>query len=162
MIRVSVTGWSQVTPRTSLNARFRRATASFPRVPEPRFRFVCLPSALAGTPAGWAREMLEEGEVALLASDGLDVINQVAHELGQITITLLRTERDPEQQDVAVMAYADTLPLVWVAAGFSDEVSRWAHERGAMTLLSAAEGPLGGEERRRIDRFLAILGRQSE
>ncbi len=132
------------------------------RVPEPRFRFVCVPSALAGTPAGWARDMLEEGEVALLASDGLDVINQVAHELGQIAITLVRTETDPAQQDQTVMAYADTLPLVWTAPDFSATVREWARDRGAMTLLSEAAGPLGAEERRRIDRFLAILGRQSE
>ncbi|HEX3618659.1 MAG TPA: hypothetical protein VHU61_19090 [Solirubrobacteraceae bacterium] len=131
-------------------------------MPEPRFRFVCLPSALAGTPAGWARDMLEEGEVALLASDGLDAINQVAHELGQIAVALVRTEQNRERQDRAVMAYADSLPLVWVAADFSDEVRAWAHERGPMTLLSEADGSLGDEERRRIDRFLAILGRQSE
>jgi hypothetical protein len=31
-----------------------------------------------------------------------------------------------------------------------------------MTLLSQAAGSLGDEERRRIDRFVAILGRQSE
>ena len=131
-------------------------------MPEPRFRFVCSPSALAGTPAGWAREMLEEGEVALLPSDGLDVINQVAHELAQITIRLVRTERDQGQQDATVMAYAGALPLVWVAAEFSDAVSSWARDRGAMTLLSVSDGPLGDEERRRIDRFLASLGRQSE
>lgn len=106
--------------------------------------------------------MLEDGEVALLASDGLDVINRVAHELGQISVTLVRAEADPERQDATVMALADALPLVWVAPGFSDEVRRWAQERGAMTLLSEADGPLGDEERRRIDRFLAILGRQSE
>lgn len=106
--------------------------------------------------------MLEEGEVALLASDGLDVINQVAHELGQMTITLVRTESDRAHQDATVMAYANSLPLVWVAAEFSDEVRGWARERGAMTLLSVADGRLGDEERRRIDRFLASLGRQSE
>lgn len=132
------------------------------RVPEPRFRFVCLPSALAGTPAGWARDMLEEGEVALLASGGLDAINQVAHELGQIAVALVRTEASREQQDSAVMAYADSLPLVWVAADFSAEARSWARDRGPMTLLSEADGSLEAEERRRIDRFLAILGRQSE
>jgi hypothetical protein len=132
------------------------------RVPEPRFRFVCLPSALAATPAGWARDMLEEGEVALLASEGLEAINQMAHNLGQIAVALIRTEETREQQDRAVMAYADTLPLVWVAADFGDEARRWAHDRGPMTLLSEAGGPLADAERRRIDRFLAMLGRQSE
>jgi hypothetical protein len=106
--------------------------------------------------------MLEEGEVALLASDGLDAINQVAHELGQIAVALVRTEASREQQDRVVMAYADTLPLVWIAPDFSEEARGWAHVRGPMTLLSEAGGPLGDEERRRIDRFLAILGRQSE
>lgn len=131
-------------------------------MPEPRFRLICAPSALAGAPAGWARDILEEGEVALLASDGLELINQVARELGQITITLVRAEVSGEQQDASVMAYADTLPLVWVAPGFSEDVTRWARDRGAMTLLSEASGPLGDEERRRIDRFVASLGRQSE
>ncbi|MGH2860428.1 MAG: hypothetical protein ACRDLT_02865 [Solirubrobacteraceae bacterium] len=131
-------------------------------MPEPRFRFVSVPSALAGAPAGWARDMLEEGEVALLSSDGLETINQVAHELEQITIALVRAEASREQQDATVMAYADMLPLVWVAPDFSDAVQRWAHERGPMTLLSEASGALDDEERRRIDRFLASLGRQSE
>ena len=31
-----------------------------------------------------------------------------------------------------------------------------------MTLLVEASGPLSTEERRRIDRFVAILGRQAE
>ena len=106
--------------------------------------------------------MLEEGEVALLPSDGLDVVNQVAHELGQITITLVRGEAERARQDATVMAHADTLPLVWAAPEFSEEVRRWAQDRGAMTLLSLADGPLDEAERRRIDRFLAILGRQSE
>lgn len=106
--------------------------------------------------------MLEEGEVALLASDGLDAINQVAHELDQIAVALVRTESNREQQDRAVMAYADALPLVWVASDFSDEARSWAHRRGPMTLLSESTGSLDDEERRRIDRFLAILGRQSE
>jgi hypothetical protein len=106
--------------------------------------------------------VLEEGEVALLSSDGLEAINRVAHDLGQAAIALLRTESEPEQQDSTVMAYADTLPLVWVAPDFSPRVRRWAQERGPMTLLSEAAGPLDDEERRRIDRFLAMLGRQSE
>jgi hypothetical protein len=131
-------------------------------VPETRFRFVCVPSALAGTPAGWAREMLEEGEVALLAGEGLEAVDRVAHDLGQRTIVLVRTEQSLDLQDQTVMAYADGLPLVWVAAEFSDAARSWARDRGPMTLLSEASGPLGDEERRRVDRFLAMLGRQSE
>ena len=129
---------------------------------EIRFRFVCAPSALAGAPVGWARDMLEEGEVALLSSEGLDAVERLAHELDQRAIVLVRTEQSRELQDQTVMAYAETLPLVWVASDFSDAARSWAHDRGPMTLLSAADGPLGDDERRRIDRFLAILGRQSE
>lgn len=135
---------------------------AFGAVPEPRFRLVCVPSALAGTPAGWARDMLQEGELALLSSEGLEAIDRVAHELDQRAILLVRAEPSGELQEQTVMAYAGGLPLVWVASGFSDTARTWAHERGPMTLLSEAEGPLGDEERRRIDRFLAILGRQSE
>jgi hypothetical protein len=131
-------------------------------VPEIRFRFVCAPSALAGTPAGWAHDMLEEGEVALLSSEGLDAVDRVAHDLGQRAIVLVRTEQTRELQDQTVMAYAEALPLVWVDSEFTDAARNWARDRGPMTLLTEASGPLGDEERRRIDRFLAILGRQSE
>jgi hypothetical protein len=51
---------------------------------------------------------------------------------------------------------------VWVGAAFSDGAAAWARDRGPMTLLVAAEAPLDDEERRRIDRFVATLGRQSE
>ncbi len=81
------------------------------------FRFVCAPSALAGTPAGWAREMLEEGEVALLGAEGLDAVDRVAHDLDQRAIVLVRTEQGRDLQDQTVMAYAEALPLVWVATG---------------------------------------------
>ncbi len=129
---------------------------------ETRFRFVCLPSALVGSPAGWARDMLDGGEVALLGAEGLEAIDRVAHELGQTAVTLVRSEATAAEQDGAVMAFAAGLPLVWVAPAFSEGVRLWAHERGPMTLLSEAAGALDDEERRRIDRFVAILGRQSE
>ena len=61
-----------------------------------------------------------------------------------------------------MIAYADTLPLVWVSDAFDDETTNWAHARGPMTLLVQADGPLSDDERRRIDRFVATLGRQSE
>jgi len=127
-----------------------------------RFQLVCSPSALAGAPAGWAGEMLRDGDVALLASEGLDQINAVAQALGQTTIAVLRSERTRALQDLTVMDYADALPLVWVGEGFSEEVASWARDRGPMTLLVEASGPLPDEERRRIDRFVASLGRQSE
>ena len=129
---------------------------------QPRFQLVCSPSALAGAPAGWAGEMLREGEVALLAGEGLGAINEVAHALDQATIAVLRSEQTRALQDQTVMAHAGGLPLVWVAEGFGDEVSSWARDRGPMTLLVEADGPLPDEERRRIDRFVAMLGRQSE
>jgi alkanesulfonate monooxygenase SsuD/methylene tetrahydromethanopterin reductase-like flavin-dependent oxidoreductase (luciferase family) len=60
------------------------------------------------------------------------------------------------------MAYAESRPFVWVAAEFSDAAREWARDRGPMTLLVAADAPLSDDERRRIDRFVATLGRQSE
>ena len=106
--------------------------------------------------------MLAEGELALLASEGLEAIDRVAHDLGQPAILLLRAESDPERQEQTVMAYAQSLPLVWVAAAFGERARRWAIERGPMTLLTTSAGGLDAEEQQRIDRFLAILSRQSE
>lgn len=132
------------------------------RVPEPAFRFVCPPSALEGAPAGWAREMLRDGEIALLGELGLAAVNEVAHDLGQTSILLVRSEQDTAQQDATVIDYAGSLPIVWVASAFREDATRWAHDRGPMTLLVEADGPLSVDERKRIDRFVAILGRQSE
>lgn len=131
-------------------------------MPELSFRFVCAPAALSGAPAGWAREMLREGEVALLAGDEPAAISRVAHDLDQPAVRVIRTEASPELQDQTVIAHAGSLPLIWVADNFSDHVSSWARDRGPMTLLVQSSGPLDDEERRRIDRFVAILGRQSE
>ena|ERR1700761_3206555 len=127
------------------------------------FRFVCVPSALTGAPAGWARDMLQEGEIALLAdAGGLEAVNQVAHALALPAVALVRGEPDAARQEETVIAHADSLPLVWVASGFSESARAWARERGPMTLLVATGGPLTDDERRRIDRFVATLGRQSE
>jgi hypothetical protein len=127
------------------------------------FRFVCVPSALAGAPGSWAAAMLREGEIALLADDGgLDAINGVAHSLGLVSIPLVRGEQSAADQEDTVIAYAESLPLVWIAAVFSDRATAWARDRGPMTLLVQADAPLSGDERRRIDRFVATLGRQSE
>ncbi len=132
------------------------------RVPKPAFRFVCPPSALEGAPAGWAREMLRDGEIALLADEGLAAVNEVAHELGQTSILLVRSEADAEQQDATVIAHAGSVPSVWVAGAFRENVRVWARDRGPMTLLVETDGSLSVDERKRIDRFVAILGRQSE
>ena len=130
---------------------------------EPSFRFVCVPDALTGAPAGWASEMLQDGEIALLAGNGgLDAVNAVAHDLGLVSVPVVRGEASGGRQEQTVMAYAESLPLVWVSAGFSAGAAAWARDRGPMTLLVEASGALSGDERRRIERFVATLGRQSE
>jgi len=107
--------------------------------------------------------MLGEGEIALLADDGgFAAINDVAHALGLISVPLVRREETVDEQHETVMAYAARLPLVWVGENFSEKVVAWARARGPMTLLVEATGPLSEDECRRIDRFVAILGRQSE
>lgn len=152
--------------RERASAPRRRRTpeaASLPGVPDPSFRFVCVPSALVDAPAGWAGEMLREGEIALLADDaGLEAINAVAHALGLVSVPLVRREGSAERQQDTVIAYAEALPLVWVGETFSDTVVAWARARGPMTLLVEADGPLSDHERRRIERFVAALGRQTE
>jgi hypothetical protein len=130
---------------------------------QPSFRFVCVPTALAGAPSNWAAEMLREGEIALLADGGgLEAINQVAHTLGLASVPVVRGEDSPAAQEATVIAHAAGLPLVWVAASFTDSAATWARDRGPMTLLVTADAPLSDDERRRIDRFVATLGRQSE
>ena len=74
----------------------------------------------------------------------------------------MRSETTTARQDETVIAHAAALPLVWVAGGFSDAVADWARKRGPMTLLVDTEEQLSVDERRRIDRFVAMLGRQSE
>jgi hypothetical protein len=129
----------------------------------PNFRFVCVPAALNGAPAGWAAEMLRDGEVALLEDGGgFDAVNAVAHAAGLLAVSLIRGEDSPAKQRRTVIAYAANLPTVWVADHFDDHVEEWAAKRGPMTLLVTAAGPLSDLERRRIDRFVSTLGRQSE
>jgi hypothetical protein len=127
---------------------------------------VCVPAALSGAGMSgdrWAREMLREGEIALLpAEGGLAAIDDVARALDAVSVAVVRGEPDAERQERTVMRYAEALPLVWVGASFSETVTQWAHDRGPMTLLLQTDGPLSDDERRRIDRFVATLGRQSE
>lgn len=133
-------------------------------MPDPRFRLVCSPAALGDAPQRWATDLLAgDGEIALVADGGgLDAIDAVTRSLGLISVTLLRGERTLGEQEATVIAWAGALPLVWVAEAFSDWTTAWARERGAMTLLVAVAGALPDAERRRIDRFVATLGRQSE
>jgi hypothetical protein len=128
----------------------------------PAFRFVCSPSALSGAPANWAREMLLDGEIALMGEEGVDAVNDLAHELDLTTISVIRREESAALQRDTVINLAGGLPLIWVASQFDEVATTWAHDRGPMTLLVQTTGPLPDEERRRIDRFVAILGRQSE
>jgi hypothetical protein len=130
---------------------------------DPVFRLVCVPAALADAPAEWARAMLAEGEIALLRGDGgLDEIDALAHHLDLRAVALLRGEADADAGARTVIEFAGGLPLVWIAPSFTDDVRTWAHDRGPMTLLVAASGALDEDERRRVERFVASLGRQSE
>jgi hypothetical protein len=132
-------------------------------VSAPIFRLVCPPAALDGAPGGWAADMLADGEIALLVDDGgLAAIDAVAHDLDLVVVSVLRTETTPGRQEQTVMAYAAALPLVWVAQSLSDDARRWARDRAPMTLLVEVDGPLPESERRRIERFVAALGRQVE
>jgi hypothetical protein len=127
------------------------------------FRLVCGAAALEGAPEGWARMILSQGEIALLIDDGgLDTINAVAHELGLVSMPVLRAEATAQEQEQTVIEHAARLPLVWVADAFSEAVRAWAHDRGPMTLLVQSSGALPETERHRIERFVASLGRQSE
>ena len=127
------------------------------------FRLVCTPGVLDGAPEGWVESMLEEGELALLVDDGgLDAVSAVAHALDLVTVPLLRTEQTAQQQEHTVMRYAGAKALVWVAGSFGGQAASWARERGPMTLLVDADRPLSEEERRRVERFVVILGRQAE
>jgi len=129
---------------------------------DPLFHLVCAPTALAGAEA-WAAELLREGDLALLAdASTLAAVDALAHALDQRTIALLRNEPTPEAQDETVIAHAGPLPLIWLAADFSPRVRTWARDRGPMTLLVEVDGALPDEERRRVDRFVALLARQAE
>jgi hypothetical protein len=132
-------------------------------MPEPSFRFVCVPSALSRAPENWAQELLHDGEIALLPdAGGLEAINAVAHSLSLISVSLVRGEQSAERQQDTVIELAGSLPLVWISGDFSGTAHQWAQDRGPMTLLVQTDAPLSDDERRRISRFVATLGRQSE
>jgi hypothetical protein len=132
-------------------------------VASPNFRFVAPPVALEGITPGWAIEMLRDGEIALLVDDGgLAAIDAVAHALDLATVQVVRTETEVGAQERTVIGYATRLPTIWCASSFTDGTREWARKRGPMTLLVEIDGPLPEEERRRIERFVSILGRQSE
>ena len=107
--------------------------------------------------------MLVDGELSLLLdSGGIDAVNAVAHALGEPTIQVVRSESSPELREKTVIAHAASLPLVWIDSAFGDDTRAWAQKRGPMTLLVETNEALPAEERRRIERFVALLGRQAE
>jgi hypothetical protein len=127
------------------------------------FRLACNAEVLRNAPDGWVTTMLQEGELALLLDDGgLEAVTALAHALDLVTVPLLRAEDTPERQESTVMAYAGSKPLIWVAASFSDSAQTWAHVRGPMTLLVQTRAALSDDERKRVERFVIILGRQAE
>ena len=129
----------------------------------PIFRMVCTAATLAGAPPGWVAETLREGELALLVDDGgLEAINAAAHALELVTVSVVRSEKTAARQAQTVIAFAGSLPLVWVAQGLSESVRTWARERAPMTLLVEVDGPLPDVENGRIECFLALLARQTE
>jgi len=129
----------------------------------PIFRMVCTAATLGGAPAGWVAEELNDGELALLVDDGgLDAINSAAHAHDLVTVSLVRSEETEALQAQTVIAYAGAFPLIWVALSFEDSVREWAHERRPMTLLVEVDGPLPDDERARVERFIALLARQTE
>lgn len=130
---------------------------------DPLFRLVCAPGILDHAPEGWVRTMLEEGELALLVDGGgLDAISDIAHRLDLVTVPVLRAEETGELQERTVMTYAGAKALVWVAPRFGEAAVAWARDRGPMTLLVETADPLTDDERRRVERFVVILGRQAE
>jgi len=130
---------------------------------DPLFRLACAPGVLAAAPDGWVAAMLEEGEVAVLADDGgLDAITALAHDLDVVTVPVLRAESTSEQQEATVMSYAAAKPLIWIAGSFGEAARDWAHTRGPMTLLVETGDALSDDERKRVERFAVILGRQAE
>ena len=132
-------------------------------MPNALFHLVCAPSVLDGATEGWVDALLEVGELALLPdSGGLDAITAIAHALGLVTVPLLRSEATAAEQERTVMTYAAARPLVWIAESFGDLARTWARRRGPMTLLVESAGRLSDEERKRIERFVLILGRQAE
>jgi hypothetical protein len=129
----------------------------------PLFRLVCVPAALDGVADDFVAAMLRDGELALLRDDsGLHGVDAVARRLGLATVLLVRAERDASAQERTVIEHAAALPVVWVAPSFGEPTREWARARGPMTLLVEASGPLSEDEQRRIERFVALLGRQTE
>lgn len=129
---------------------------------DPLFRLVCTPATLTGSPEGWAVEMLQDGVVAVSPdAGGLASIDEAARTLGVTAIPVLRGEATTAEQERTVMTHAGALALVWVGGSFSDDARAWAQKRGPMTVLVEVDGALSTEDRRRVERFVAILSGQA-
>jgi hypothetical protein len=132
-------------------------------VTDPVFRLVAPATALEAAPKGWAKELLRQGEMALaLDAASLDAIDAVARALEQPAVAVLRREPTSLAAEASVREFAAGLALVWIAPAFGDDARAWARDRAPMTLLVEHDGALPEDERRRIERFVAILGRQAE
>ncbi|MEH3052452.1 MAG: hypothetical protein PGN13_00395 [Patulibacter minatonensis] len=129
----------------------------------PIFRLVCRSAALDDAPEGWASDLLTDGELTLLIdAGGIDAVNQAAHAVGELTVSVIRNEATAAEQESTVQSHAASLPLIWIAPEFSDAARAWARDRGPMTLLVDTDAPLSEEERGRLTRFVSILGRQTD
>jgi hypothetical protein len=129
-------------------------------VSEPGFHFVCVPSALVGLPAEWVTDMLGDGKIALLVDGGgFAAIDEVAHTLGLISVPLPATRGNGG----ASGGHGDGVRRSPPARVGGRRPQRDGHRLGEQSPPDdVATGPLSEDERRRIDRFVAILGRQSE
>lgn len=122
------------------------------------FKIICVPTVLTHAPEGWAAELLADGDLALTAGQGAPQgVREVGEALDMPAVAVLR-----DDADATAKAFAGTFPLVWVAAGFSEEARTWAQRRGPMTLLIETDAALSDDDLRLVERFVAILDRQAE
>lgn len=127
------------------------------------YRMLCTASALAATPEGWAAATLGDGAVSLLPDDGgLEAIDAAARVLRTVEVSVLARAQDAGAREEAVIGFAGSLALIWVAPTFSRRAREWASARGPMTLLVQAAGELPPAELGRIERFVTLLARQAD
>lgn len=104
--------------------------------------------------------MLRDGEIALLPdAGGLAAISDVAHQLRLLSVPVIRTEPDEERQHETVMATQADCRSCGSAGVSAPRSPPGRATGGQMTLLVHTARALEEDERRRIDRFVATLGR---
>ncbi len=138
----------------TMTESYREATELVAAARERQLTLVSAPGQMLAPAMQAMKRLVDDG--------GLEAITSLAHALDLVTIPLLRAEDTPAQQDSTVMSYAQSKPLVWIASEFGEAATRWAHQRGPMTLLVETGAALSEDERRRVERFVVILGRQDE